>query len=345
MTGSIAAICTILTRQGVRVFQPNTRAARNISIHPEHSSRRIDMTVRIGFVLSHEQFPAPQLIELGVAAEQAGFDELWTSDHFHPWQDNQGHAGQAWITLAALGERTRSIPFGTGVTCPLFRYRPAIVAQAFASLALLSPGRVFLGLGTGEALNEVPAGGGWDDPRGRLERLTEATALIRQLWSGDWVTHRGRYYHVEKARIYDPPPLAVPIYLAASGRRTARAAGEVGDGWINLGEGLGRPEIREAFREGARSAGKHPDRLPVLVESFVIVGGTPEAEEAARLWRFMQLGPANLLDKPDPREIQRLAEERVALEDVYRDWVVSEDPQVHIEAIHKLVDRHGRIAG
>jgi F420-dependent hydroxymycolic acid dehydrogenase len=294
------------------------------------------MTVRIGFSLSHEQFPVPKLVELGVAAEQAGFDELWTSDHFHPWQDNQGHAGQAWITLAALGERTRSITFGTGVTCPSFRYRPAIVAQAFASLAMLSPGRVFLGLGAGEALNEVPAGGGWDGPRGRLERLTEATELIRQLWSGDWVTHTGRHYQVENARIYDPPPLPVPIYVAASGPRAARAAGALGDGWIAFTDGLSRPDLRESFREGARSAGKDPDRQRVMATLFVIVGGTSEAEDAARLWRCLGLGPASLLDNSDPREIQRLAEAQAPLEDVYSNWVVSEDPQVHLEAIHKL---------
>jgi TAT-translocated FGD2 family F420-dependent dehydrogenase len=296
------------------------------------------MMARVGFVLSHEQFPAPELVNLGIAAEHAGFDELWTSDHFHPWQDNQGHSGQAWITLAALGQRTRSIPFGTGVTCPSFRYRPAVVAQAFASLAVLSPGRVFLGLGSGEALNEVPAGGGWDDASGRFERMVEAGRLIRTLWTGEWVTHRGKYYQVENARIYDPPPQPLPIYIAASGRRSARAAGELGDGWITLSGSVHRPEVREAFREGARAAGKDPERLRVLVESYVIVGGAAEAEEAARLWRFIGVGADGLLDQPDPREIQRVAEERTALEDVSRNWVVSEDPGVHVVAIQKLTE-------
>jgi alkanesulfonate monooxygenase SsuD/methylene tetrahydromethanopterin reductase-like flavin-dependent oxidoreductase (luciferase family) len=126
------------------------------------------------------------------------------------------------------------------------------------------------------------------------------------------------------------------MYIAASGPRSARATGELGDGWINLGDEVRRPEIREAFRNGARAAGKDPDRLPVLVPLFVVVGGTPEAEEAAQLWRVSKLGPANVLDMADPREIQRLAEERTPLEDVYRDWVVSEDPRAHIEAIHQL---------
>jgi F420-dependent hydroxymycolic acid dehydrogenase len=115
----------------------------------------------IGFVLSHEQFPVTQLIEFAPMAEEAGFDALSTSDHFQPWQANEGHVGMAWVTLSAVGQRTKSIPYGTGVTCPTYRYNPAIVAEAFATLGLLNPGRVFLGVGTGEALNEVTAGGGW----------------------------------------------------------------------------------------------------------------------------------------------------------------------------------------
>src|SRR5438105_4690968 len=198
---------------------------------------------QVGFVLSHEQFPAPRLVELAVAAEEAGFDRLWTSDHFHPWMDNQGHAGHAWITLAALGERTQSIPFGTGVTCPTFRYRPTLVAQAFATLAVLHPGRVFLGVGAGEALNEVPSGGGWATYTERSERLAEAVQLIRQLWSGRWVSHSGRHYPIENARIYDAPPRPVPIYIAGSGERGARLAGEVGDGWLTHADSSNDEEV------------------------------------------------------------------------------------------------------
>src|SRR3989304_1729264 len=138
----------------------------------------------VGYVLSHEQFAPGELIEYAVAAEAAGFDAVWASDHFHPWQDNQGHAGHAWITLAAIGQRTGRVTMGTAVTCPIYRYNPAIVAQAFATLGLLYPGRVFLGAGTGEAVNEAPAGGGWGPYRERLARLREAITLIRRLWAG-----------------------------------------------------------------------------------------------------------------------------------------------------------------
>jgi alkanesulfonate monooxygenase SsuD/methylene tetrahydromethanopterin reductase-like flavin-dependent oxidoreductase (luciferase family) len=130
----------------------------------------------------------------------------------------------------------------------------------------------------------------------------------------------------------------VPIHIAASGRRAARAAGELGDGWITGTDSLGQREIRDAFCEGARNAGKDPDRLRVLVESYVVVGGVAEAEEAARLWRFIPIGFRKLLDLADPREIQRVAEERVPLEDVYRNWVVSEDPRVHVQALQQQAE-------
>ena len=291
----------------------------------------------IGFCLPHEQFPAPALIEHGVAAVAAGFQALWTSDHFHPWQHNQGHAGHAWITLAALGQRTERVPLGTGVTCPTYRYRPAEVAHAFASLGVLYPGRVYLGVGTGEALNELPAGGGWGPYRERAERMVEAITLIRRLWSGEWVTHHGRYYHVDNARLYDVPPEPVPIYIAASGPRSMRLAGTHGDGLITDPDSALDPAKRDAFRDGARAAGKDPDAMPVLVEHYVVVGRRAEADEGARLWRF---GPTagDLLDEPDPREIQRRAEASTSLEDVHGRWTVSEDPETHIQAILRLLD-------
>jgi alkanesulfonate monooxygenase SsuD/methylene tetrahydromethanopterin reductase-like flavin-dependent oxidoreductase (luciferase family) len=150
------------------------------------------MTPMMGFMLGHEQFPIPELLKLGVAAEQAGFDVLATSDHLQPWQSNEGHCGKAWITMAALGERTRRAWIGPTVTCPSFRYNPAVVAEAFASLSLLYPNRIFLGLGSGEALNEQAATGSWPKWPERSERLVEATEVIRKLWTGNQVVHRGK---------------------------------------------------------------------------------------------------------------------------------------------------------
>jgi len=280
---------------------------------------------RVGFVLAHEQFPAPRLVEFGQSAEGAGFDELWTSDHFHPWQDNQNHAGQAWVTLAALGQRTRRVPFGTGVTCPSFRYRPTIVAQAFASLGVFYPGRVFLGVGSGEALNEVPSGGGWASVHERSERLAEAVQLIRKLWTGGWISHDGPYYPIQNARIYDLPSQPVPIYIAASGEHGVRRAGELGDGWITDVNTFKDEKMRSAFFEGARSAGKDPAALRVLVEAFVVVGGQAEAEEAAQMWRFIPIGFKEFIDEPDPRKIEHGAEQKLSTRDVYSKWVVAEE--------------------
>lgn len=293
-------------------------------------------TPRVGFVLAHEQFPAPHLVELGERAEQAGFDELWTSDHFHPWQDNQQHAGQAWVTLAALGQRTQRVPFGTGVTCPGFRYRPPIVAQAFASLGVFYPGRVFLGLGSGEALNEVPSGGGWASAQQRSERLAEAVQLIRKLWTGEWVTHHGPHYPVENARIYDLPNQPVPIYIAGSGEHGVRLAGELGDGWITDVSTFKQEEMRKTYFEGVRSAGKQPSQMRILVESFVVVGGDAEAEEAAQIWRFVPIGFKEFVDEPDPRKIQREAEARLSTRDVYGQWVVGDDPRKHAGMLREL---------
>jgi TAT-translocated FGD2 family F420-dependent dehydrogenase len=291
----------------------------------------------IGYVASHEQFAPSDLIEYAVAAEKAGFDALWTSDHFHPWQDNQGHAAHAWITLAAIGQRTERLLLGTGITCPIYRYNPAEVAHAFASLGVLYPGRVFLGVGTGEALNEVPAGGGWGPYRERAERLEEAATIIRRLWTEDWVSFEGRYFRLEGARLYDKPPQPIPFYIAAAGPTSARLAGRHGDGWITDPVTLRRNDVVQAFEEGVRASGRDPGALPKLVEPFVIVGGQEEALEGARLWQFHPIAD-DVRDWSDPREIQRYAEESSSPERVMKQWMISADPQAHLDAIQALVD-------
>ena len=157
----------------------------------------------VGLVLSHEQFTTPELLDQAQAAEQAGFRYLWASDHLQPWQDNQGHSMFPWLTLALVGQRTSRIEFGTGVTCPIYRYHPSTVAQAFASLAMLAPGRVFLGLGTGERLNEQAATNQFGRYVERHDRLIEAIELIRQLWSGQRISFAGRYFQTNQLQLYD----------------------------------------------------------------------------------------------------------------------------------------------
>ncbi|MBV8392975.1 MAG: TIGR03557 family F420-dependent LLM class oxidoreductase [Alphaproteobacteria bacterium] len=289
----------------------------------------------VGYMLAHEQFTLPELQEIGAAAARSGFGLLATSDHFQPWQANEGHSGSAWVTLGALGGRTEQAWMGTTVTCPTLRYHPAIVAEAFASLASLYPGRIFLGVGSGEALNEQAATGEWPDWEERWERLIEAIAIIRALWSGKDVKHAGKHYQVE-GKLYDPPPRPIPILTAANGRKAMKLAGRHGDGLITDPQTW--KQFKGEWQEGARAAGKNPADMPVLVEQFVTVGDKREAEQAAELWRFLPKAFKAYHKLPDPAEIQQRAEQELPLEKVTADWSIGTDPKVHIEAIEKLFD-------
>ena len=289
----------------------------------------------LGFMLAHEQFPVPQLLDIGPAAARAGFHLLATSDHLQPWQANEGHCGEAWVTLAALGGQARDVWMGTTVTCPTLRYNPAVVAETFASLSLLYPGRIFLGVGSGEALNEEAATGEWPHWQERWDRLVEAIEIIRQLWSGRPVNHNGRYYSVN-AKLYDPPPQPIPLLTAANGRKSMRLAGLNGDGLIT--DPLTWKKYKSEWEGGARDAGKNPADMPVLVEQFVVVGDNNEAQQAAEFWRFLPKGFKKYYNIANPAEIQHQAENEIPFEQLISDWPVGTDPAVHVEAITKLFD-------
>ncbi len=287
----------------------------------------------VGFMLAHEQFTVAQLIDIGVSAEQAGFDLLATSDHFQPWQANEGHSGEAWATLGALSQRTQRVWMGTTVTCPTLRYNPAVVAEAFATLDSLAPGRIFLGIGSGEALNEQAAIGSWPKWPERSERLIEATDIIRQMWTGKQVAHQGKYYNVN-ARLYDRPETAVPLLMAANGPKAMRRAGQYADGLVT--DPKTWKEHKSEFERGAKSAGKDASRMPVLVEQYVVVGGRKDAEAAAELWRFGPKAFQSYYNIRDPKEIQRRADAEIPLDKVYGDWPVSTDPELHTKTITDL---------
>jgi F420-dependent hydroxymycolic acid dehydrogenase len=292
---------------------------------------------QLGFVLSHEQFTQPELIELGVAAEQAGFDMIWASDHIHPWQDNQGHATHAWLTLAALGQRTERIRMGTGVTCPTYRYHPSVVAHAFASLGVLYPGRIFLGVGSGEALNEEAATGEWGDYDERAERFEEAVQLIRKLWTGQIVDHKGKHYRVKGLKLYDLPGTPVPLYMAAAGPKSLHLVGEHADGLITDAETAIKPETHKALAEGMRKAKREPANFSIHAELFVYVGDKQQAEPVAKKWRFLPKAWTDYVDVPDPREIDRRAQKEVPLDDVLKMMVVSPDPAQHVAKLQELI--------
>jgi TAT-translocated FGD2 family F420-dependent dehydrogenase len=287
------------------------------------------------FMLGHEQFPVPEIVELGAAASRAGFQVLSTSDHMQPWQANEGHAGCAWVSMGALGAQAPQSWMGTAVTCPTMRYNPAVVAEAFASLSLLYPGRVFLGVGSGEALNEEAVTGMWPKWQERWDRLIEAIAIIRALWAGQEISHKGTYYTVN-AKLYDPPARPIPLLTAANGRKSMRLAGLHGDGLIT--DPMTWKQHKAEWQSGAREAGKNPDDMPVLVEQFVVVGGEAEAKQAAELWRFIPKAFKGYYDIRDPAKIQQEAEAQLPFEKVVEGWPISTDPAKHIAKARELFD-------
>jgi TAT-translocated FGD2 family F420-dependent dehydrogenase len=289
----------------------------------------------MGFMLPHEQFPAPQLVQFGVAAERAGFDLLATSDHFQPWQANEGHSSEAWVTLGALGQKTKKVWMGPTVTCPTFRYSPAVVAETFATLSLFSPGRIFLGIGSGEALNEQAAMGSWPKWAERSDRLIEATEIIRKLWTGEQVSHQGKYYKVE-GKLYDRPASPIPILMAANGPKAMARAGQYADGLVT--DPKTWKEHKNEFVNAVKAAGKNLDTMPVLLEQYAVVGTQKDAEQAAELWRFGPNAFKTYFNDPDPRSIQSRAEKELPLEKVYSDWAVGTDAAAHLKKVNELFE-------
>src|SRR3984885_5214775 len=235
----------------------------------DHPHEEIFPMLKLGDKASNEQFAPTELLRYGVVAEENGFDSVFISDHLQPWRHDGGHAPFAMSWLGALGASTERITMGTSVLTPTFRYHPAIVAQSFATLGCLFPGRVVLGLGTGESLNEVALGLEWPDGKERFARFREAVRLIRQLWSEDRVSFEGEYYRTDKATIYDKPEQPVPIWLASSGPAATRFAGRQGDGWITTSgkdPALYTDTLLPAIKEGAEKADRSMADLDLMIE-------------------------------------------------------------------------------
>jgi len=190
---------------------------------------------RFGYFLSSEEFGPRELVAQAKRAEQAGFEALWISDHFHPWTEKQGNSGFVWSMIGAIAEATDAIPLTTAVTCPTLRIHPAIIAQATATSALLmGEGRFFFGVGTGESLNEHIFGDHWPSIDLRLEMLEESIEVIRRLWTGEQVTHRGKHYTVETAKLYSIPDTPPPVYVSGFGPKAIKLAAKIGDGFCNV---------------------------------------------------------------------------------------------------------------
>ncbi len=300
--------------------------------------------MRFGYKASAEQFGPSELLALSLDAERQGFDTVAISDHFQPWRHHGGHGPAALPWLGALAARAESATIGTSVLTPTLRYQPAVIAQAFATLGCLAPGRVFLGIGTGEALNETPVtGDAFPAIKERRMRLAEAIKLIRQLWTEERVDFEGEWYRTEKATIYDRPDEPVPIYVAASGPLAAKLAGRAGDGLI-VTSGKD-PELYDklvaAAAEGAEQAGrgaggaglKHMIEIKVSYDHDVAW-----AKDACRPWAALALSGEEKSGIEDPLEMEKAGE--AAADRAHTRFIVSDDPDEVVERIAVYVD-HG----
>ncbi|AMY17508.1 glucose-6-phosphate dehydrogenase (coenzyme-F420) [Rhodococcus kroppenstedtii] len=299
--------------------------------------------LKLGYKASAEQFGPRELVELGVAAEAAGMDSATVSDHFQPWRHEGGHAPFSLAWMTAVGERTERLQLGTSVMTPTFRYNPAVIAQAFATMACLYPNRIFLGVGTGEALNEIATGfsGEWPEFKERFARLREAVSLMRELWLGDRVDFDGEYYRTSGASIYDVPDGGVPVYVAAGGPVVARYAGRAGDGFIcTSGKGmeLYTDKLLPAVAEGAEKKERSVDEIDHMIEIKISYDTDPDAAlENTRFWAPLSLTPEQKHSIDDPIEMEKAADE-LPIEQVAKRWIVASDPDEAVEKVKQYVD-------
>jgi coenzyme F420-dependent glucose-6-phosphate dehydrogenase len=297
--------------------------------------------LKFGYKASAEQFGPRELLDFTVEAEDLGFDSVWISDHFQPWRHTNGHAPFALSWLGSAAERTKKVVLGTSVLTPTFRYQPAVVAQAFGTLGLMYPGRFILGVGSGESLNEVAVTGmQWPETKERLARLRESVRLIKQLWQEDMVTFNGEYYHTLNATIYDKPKQPVPIYISAGGPVAAKFAGREGDGFIctsGKGDELYRDKLLPAMEEGARAAGKDPQSIERTIEVKVSFDTDKDrALKDTRIWAALALPAEDKVSIHDAREMEEKA--KTVEDQAHRRWLVSSDPDEHIEQIRPYIE-------
>jgi G6PDH family F420-dependent oxidoreductase len=281
--------------------------------------------MELGFALSSEDHGPNELVRQAKLAEDAGFAFAGISDHFHPWTSEQGESPSVWATLGGIAQATEAIRLFTGVTCPLIRIHPAIVAQAAATVAAMMPGRFALGVGTGENLNEHVTGARWPLAWERLEMLEEAVDVIRQLWTGEEITHKGEHYSVEQARLYTLPDEPPEIYVAAAKPQAAETAGRIGDGFITTS-----PD-EELVQEFEKAGGKGKP----VVGQFHCAYDEDEAaghERAHKLWPNLALAGSGGQELPAPRDFEEAAG-NVQVKDIAEATPAGPDPEPYLEQI------------
>jgi coenzyme F420-dependent glucose-6-phosphate dehydrogenase len=290
--------------------------------------------MRVFYGAGHEQFAPSELLVHARLAEEAGFDGIACSDHFQPWWGT-GQSGHAWPWLGAVGASTRRVVIGTAVTPSMARYHPALVAQAFATLEELFPGRVFLGVGSGESLNESPVGADWPGGDTQLELMEEALDVIRRLWAGETLDG-GRHFPTKAARLYTRPASPPPLYVSAFHAGAARAAARYGDGLWCLGDPDLAPEVIEAYRAGCADDGREPGEI--VLQALVAWGrDDDEALESARPWKGAQPPEYYVDDWHDPAAMYEHAEQTISDDEFKSKAIISADPDVHVERLREVV--------
>jgi coenzyme F420-dependent glucose-6-phosphate dehydrogenase len=284
--------------------------------------------------LATEQFPPSDLVRQARGVEQAGFEGLNVSDHLQPWWE-PGESGHAWALLGAIGQVTEKVRVGTGVTAPVFRHHPVMAAQFTATMEEMCPGRAFLGVGSGEALNEVPCGMDWPPAGEQVDRMEEALELIGRLLDGERVTHDGRFFRTNEAYLHTRGERRPPVYVSAFGPQAARVAARQGDGVWTLADPDSAPEVIDAYRDECADAGKEPGEI-ILQTGFSWAEDDDAALEGARVWKGTLPAEYFTDDWHDPRAMQEHAEEQFSDEDFVEQYIVSADPEQHAERIREV---------
>jgi coenzyme F420-dependent glucose-6-phosphate dehydrogenase len=290
--------------------------------------------VRYFHICAQEQFSPDDLLRQAVEAEDAGFDGIGCSDHLQPWWE-PGESGHAWVWLGAAGQATRQIPFGTGVTPAGPRYHPVLIAQAWATLETMFPGRPYLGFGSGESLNESPLGAEWPPVGRQIERMEEALELIHALFEGKRLTVRGEHFATDSAYLHTRPQRRPPIYVSAFGPRAAAVAGRWGDGVWTLADPERAPQVIDAYRSAAEDAGREPGEV-LLQVGFSWAEDEDAALEGVRVWKGAQPHEFYTDDWHDPQAMYERGEQQVSDDDLAESFILGPDPDHHAERIRAV---------
>lgn len=264
-------------------------------------------SIKLSIQAAHEQINPVDLLDDAVYLDKKGIERCWTSDHYMPWWNTGASGGAAWPWMGAALAKTPNLVIGTGVTAPILRYHPAIVAQVFATLAFMFPKRVFLGIGRGEALNEATSGNVWPSNKEKFSRLKEAIKLIKKLWTEDWVNFKGEFYSVKDSKLYTKPDYPIPMYIAGLGERSAQLAGEEGDGFVTneLDINKIKNKLFPAVKKGINRSGKKYDQFEKIL--FIPASydeDKQKAIESIRFWRGAMIKAFFDVDVHDPRIIE-----------------------------------------